>query len=103
MGWERARTEAQKQQRVSEIIDATARLYKKHRFEEITFVAIAKEAKFTRSNLYKYFNTKEEIFFEFLKHDIILWRQDLDTTLQKKKVYSILLTILLRNTAVLMY
>jgi len=84
MGWQRARTEEQKQQRVSKIIDATARLYKKHSFEEITFVSIAKEAKFTRSNLYKYFNSKEEILFELLKHDIILWRQDLVATLQKK-------------------
>ena len=36
-------------------------------FEEITFVLIAKEAQFTRSNLYKYFNSKEEIFLEFIK------------------------------------
>ena len=89
MKWERARTEAQKQQRISEIIDATARLYEKHGFEEITFVSIAKEANFTRSNLYKYFNSKEEIFLEFLKHDIILWRQDLVATLKRKKGYSV--------------
>lgn len=89
MVWERARTEAQKTHRISEIIDATARLYQTHRFEDITFVSIAKEAKFTRSNLYKYFNTKEEIFFEFLKHDIRLWRQDLETAFQKKKSVSI--------------
>jgi len=89
MEWVRARTEEQKEQRISEIVDATARLYKKHRFEEITFVSIAREATFTRSNLYKYFNSKEEIFFEFLKHDIILWRQDLVATLQKKKGCSV--------------
>ena len=89
MGWERARTETQKQQRISEILDAAARLYEAHRFEEITFVSIAREAKFTRSNLYKYFSSKEEIFLEFLKHDIILWRQDLVATLQKKEMYSV--------------
>jgi AcrR family transcriptional regulator len=89
MKWERARTEAQKQQRISEIIGATARLYEKYGFAEITFVSIAKEANFTRSNLYKYFNSKEEIFLEFLKHDIILWRQDLVATLKRKKGYSV--------------
>ena len=89
MGWERARTEAQIEQRISEIIDATARLFKKHRFEEITFVSIAKEANFTRSNLYKYFNSKEEIFLEFLKHDIVLWRQDLVAIFQKRKGCSV--------------
>ncbi|BBM81792.1 TetR family transcriptional regulator [Candidatus Uabimicrobium amorphum] len=76
MTWERARTEQQKQQRIQEIIDATARLYQERSFEEITFALIAKEAKFTRSNLYKYFNSKEEIFFEFLKYDIVTWRKD---------------------------
>lgn len=89
MKWERARTESQKQQRISEIIGATARLYEKYGFAEITFVSIAKEANFTRSNLYKYFNSKEEIFLEFLKHDIILWRQDLVATLKRKKGYSV--------------
>jgi len=89
MKWERARTEAQKQQRISEIIGATARLYEKYGFTEITFVSIAKEANFTRSNLYKYFNSKEEIFLEFLKHDIILWRQDLAATLKRNKGYSV--------------
>lgn len=54
MGWECARSEEQKEERVAGIIASTARLYKMHTFEEITFVLIAKEATFTRSNLYKY-------------------------------------------------
>ena len=89
MAWERARTKEQKEQRIAEIIEATARLYENHSFEEITLVSIAKEAKFTRSNLYKYFDSKEEIFFEFLKHDIVLWRQDLVKNFQKRKAYTI--------------
>lgn len=89
MKWERARTKEQKGHRISKIIDATARLYQQHSFEEITFVSIAREANFTRSNLYKYFNTKEEIFFEFLKHDMILWRQDLENSFQKSKTYPV--------------
>jgi AcrR family transcriptional regulator len=89
MGWERARTDAQKKQRVAEIIDATARLYETQPFENITLVAIAKAARFTRSNLYKYFNSKEEIFFEFLKQDVIRWRKDLVQTLGRKKKYTV--------------
>jgi len=89
MGWERARTEEQKEQRIAEILDATARLYATQPFEKITLVSIAKAAKFTRSNLYKYFNSKEEIFFEFLKQDVICWRKDLVTTLSKKKRYTV--------------
>jgi AcrR family transcriptional regulator len=77
MNWQRARTDEQKEQRITEILDATARLYEQASFEKITLAAIAREANFTRSNLYKYFRTKEEIFFEFLKHDVRLWRKDL--------------------------
>ena len=61
MTWERARSEEQIEYRVNEILKATAKLYEEHRFEEITFVMIAKEAGFTRSNLYRYFKTKEDI------------------------------------------
>lgn len=76
MDWVRARSEEQIEQRISEIVDATARLYEEHRFEEITFAMIAKEADFTRSNLYRYFETKEDIFLELIKHDIEAWRED---------------------------
>lgn len=87
--WERARSDEQKEQRISEIISATERLFKKHAYEEITFVAIAKEANFTRSNLYKYFSTKEEIFLEFLKQDFSKWRKDLVKSFDTKKKYSV--------------
>lgn len=89
MAWERARTEEQKAQRIAEIIGATARLYETQPFEKISLVSIAKAANFTRSNLYKYFNSKEEIFFEFLNQDVIRWRKDLVATLKKKRRYTI--------------
>lgn len=89
MKWERARTEEQKQQRINEIVAATARLYDKQSFEEITFAAIAKEASFTRSNLYKYFNSKEEIFLEFLKHDLADWAGELLKSFDSSQSYSV--------------
>jgi len=74
--WVRARSDEQIEQRINEIMDATARLYEENRYEDITFAMIAKEANFTRSNLYRYFQTKEDIFLELLKHDIATWRKD---------------------------
>ena len=74
MNWIRARSSQQIRQRVDEILSATASLYEKFRFEEITFALIAKEAGFTRSNLYRYFETKEDIFLELLQSDIRAWR-----------------------------
>jgi len=75
--WVRARSDEQIEQRINEIVDATARLYEENRFEDITFAMIAKEANFTRSNLYRYFQTKEDIFLELLKSDIAVWRKDI--------------------------
>ena len=76
MDWVRARSDEQIEQRINEIVDATARLYEENRYEDITFAMIAKEANFTRSNLYRYFQTKEDIFLELLKSDIAVWRKD---------------------------
>lgn len=87
--WIRARSTEQKGQRIKEIVSATERLYKKYNYEEITFVQIAKEAGFTRSNLYRYFKTKEEIFLEFLKADVRLWKKDLFNNYKGTKLYSI--------------
>lgn len=89
MGWERARSEEQKKQRISGIIEATARLYETRSFDEITFVLIAREAEFTRSNLYKYFKSKEEIFLEFIKHDIVLWRKEVVARLKPGQISSV--------------
>lgn len=77
MTWERARSEEQIEHRIKEITDATARLYESNRFEDISFSMIAKEASFTRSNLYRYFTTKEEIFLALLSYDMVAWREDM--------------------------
>ena len=71
--FERARSEEQKEQRVATIVSAAERLFDRHEFEELTLAAIAREASFTRSNLYKYFQTREEILLELLKRDMRRW------------------------------
>jgi AcrR family transcriptional regulator len=75
--WVRARSDEQIEQRIDEIVNATARLYEENRFEDISLAMIAKEANFTRSNLYRYFQTKEDIFLELMKQDIAVWRKDI--------------------------
>ncbi len=85
--WERARTDEQKEQRIAEIVAATVRLYETGDYDDITFAAIAREANFTRSNLYKYFETKEEIFLELIKHDFKRWVEDLSETVSEEREY----------------
>jgi len=102
MDWVRARSDEQIEQRINEIVDATARLYEENRFEDITFAMIAKEADFTRSNLYRYFQTKEDIFLELMNHDIALWRADIlqnfaDGTPSLREVAEISVELILKH------
>ncbi len=86
--WERARSDKQKKLRINEILTAAALLEAEYKYDDITIVAIAKEASFTRSNLYKYFETKEEIFLELIKFDLTVWFDDIAGEMQKKKKLS---------------
>ncbi|NTU94155.1 MAG: TetR/AcrR family transcriptional regulator [Chlorobiaceae bacterium] len=81
MGFIRARSDEQREVRYAEIIAAATRLSARMGYEEITLAAIAREANFTRSNLYKYYESKDEIFLEILAMDIAAWRADLQCRL----------------------
>ncbi len=75
--WKRARNSEQKDQRINEILDAAAELFHTEPFEKVTMIMIAKEAGFTRSNLYRYFSTKEDIFITLFMSDLKNWKDDL--------------------------
>jgi len=47
-------------------------------------VMIAAEADFTRSNLYRYFATREEVFLDILKEDLTEWVVGLDERLGER-------------------
>jgi AcrR family transcriptional regulator len=78
MTWKRARSDEQKEQRVRELTDTAARLYETTPLAEITIAMIAREAGWTRSNVYKYFATKEEVFLELLRFDVAAWCGDVE-------------------------
>ena len=48
--------------RKEEIISACEKLYETMSFKEITMKEIANATSFTRTSIYNYFHTKEEIF-----------------------------------------
>jgi TetR/AcrR family transcriptional regulator len=75
--WERARRQEQIEYRIQEILTATARLFDQHRYEEISLAAIGQEAGFTRSNLYRYFSVKEDIFLRLLQNELSQWHRTL--------------------------
>lgn len=81
MDFERARSDEQKQERINEILGAVERLLESADYENITLADIAKEASFTRSNLYKYFTTKEDIFLRYISYKVSLWADGVITML----------------------
>ena len=67
------RTSARKE----EIVKACEQLYQTMSFREINLKEIGKVTSFTRTSIYNYFQTKEEIFLELLKREYELWIDEL--------------------------
>ena len=59
--------------RREEIVAACEQLYQTMSFKEITLKEIGKVTSFTRTSIYNYFQTKEEIFLEILKQEYEKW------------------------------
>lgn len=63
------RTNARKE----EIINTCEKLYQTMSFKEITLKEIGKQTSFSRTSIYNYFQTKEEIFLALLKREYDEW------------------------------
>ena len=64
--------------RREEIISACERLYQTMSFKAITLKDIAGATSFTRTSIYNYFQTKEEIFLALMQREYERWVEDLD-------------------------
>ena len=72
-------TEARKE----EIVGACEKLYQTMSFKEITMKEIGNATSFTRTSIYNYFQTKEEIFLALLKREYELWSASLKRTMEQ--------------------
>lgn len=70
------------QARKNEIINACAELYESRNFKDVTLKDIGAKTSCTRTLIYYYFHTKEEIFLALLQREYERWIDDL-TVLQK--------------------
>ena len=61
------------------IVDACETLYQSRTFSEVTFAEIGKASGFTRTSIYTYFHTKEEIFLALLQREYGKWVADIDS------------------------
>ena len=75
-------SEALTNARKDEIINACARLYESRSLKEITLKDIGAATSFTRTSIYNYFQTKEEIFLALLQREHEAWIADLETVVQ---------------------
>ncbi len=73
MDFQRARSPEQKAERRQAIVAAGARLLEGSAMDAVSLNAIAREARLAKSNLYRYFSTREEIFLALLAQDIEHW------------------------------
>lgn len=64
--------------RREEIIDACAELYEDMPFRDITIGRIAELTSFSRTSIYNYFGTREEIFLALLAREYAAWTADLN-------------------------
>ena len=73
MDWQRARSDEKKHERKAAICAAAMRLFKKSGYEKVTLNGIAVEAGFAKSNLYRYFSSREEIFLSIFSGLFSQW------------------------------
>ena len=71
--------------RKEEIIQACARLNETMSFKEITIKEIGAVTSFTRTSIYNYFETKEEIFLALLQQEYELWVEAMNAVIEQKE------------------
>jgi len=72
--------------RKEEIVNACAVLYETMSFKDITLRDIGDKTSFTRTSIYNYFRTKEEIFLALLKREHDAWITDMREMIRQNTV-----------------
>ena len=79
--WERARTNEQKEIREKEILGAARQLLLQKSYEFITLSDIASLLSFSRANIYKYFESKEEVYLSLLADEVLVFGKNVQSHL----------------------
>lgn len=75
--------------RKEEIIAACRKLYETMSFKEITLKEIGQQTSFTRTSIYNYFETKEEIFLALFAREYECFSQDLDRLCEQNETLTL--------------
>lgn len=75
--------------RKEEIIAACRKLYETMSFKEITLKEIGQQTSFTRTSIYNYFETKEEIFLALFAQEYEYFSRDLDRLCEQNETLTL--------------
>ena len=75
--------------RKDEIIAACQKLYENMSFKDITLKEIGQQTSFTRTSIYNYFETKEEIFLALLQKEYELFAEDINGLCRQEEALSV--------------
>ena len=78
MGNRRARSQAEIKDRRQEILEACDTLYTNRGYDAVNLKEISEMTSITRTAIYTYYKTKEEIFLDILKQEYLNWQIDLE-------------------------
>ncbi len=85
MNCKKVKKELLVENRQQEIVKACEELYETMEYEAINIKEIAKSTSICRSNIYNYYETKDEIFLDILKKEYLLWMEDIDKKMEEDK------------------
>jgi TetR/AcrR family transcriptional regulator len=83
--WKRANGEEKKQIRRREILDAALQLNETCPFSQLSLADIARSASFTRSNLYKYYSCREDLFLALLEEELLFFLEEVEKTFKGRR------------------
>ena len=84
----RTKSPENESKRRNEIIDSCAALYEERGFRDITIKDISERLDISRPAIYKYYETKEEIFLDFVTREAGCWIEDVKEGVAAKEQFS---------------
>lgn len=85
----RAKSDENKQIRINQILSITDKLFENNTYHNISLTTISDNMRMSRGNLYKYFNSKEEIFLEIYSRKQKIFINSIVNKLNKMEIEDI--------------
>ncbi|RKD33521.1 TetR/AcrR family transcriptional regulator [Thermohalobacter berrensis] len=73
-----------KEERRINIIEAAVKVFSKKGFHKARMEDIAKEAGIGKGTIYEYFDSKKHLFYEMIKHNVNLYKDNIKVILEKE-------------------